>query len=83
MAASGAQLVLGFNSTHDAAAAIVRGGDVLMAVEEERLSRVKHHFGRPDSAMALCLAHAGASWEDLEHVAFYMNPRLWLRHTPI
>ncbi len=79
MAASGTQLVLGFNSTHDAAAAIVRGGDVLMAVEEERLSRVKHHFGRPDRAMALCLTHAGSSWDELEHVAFYMNPRLWLR----
>jgi len=79
MAASGTPLVLGFNSTHDAAAAIVRGGDVLMAVEEERLSRVKHHFGRPDRAMAACLTHAGASWEALEHVAFYMNPRHWLR----
>ena len=72
-------LVLGFNSTHDAAAAIVRDGDVLMAVEEERLSRVKHHFGTPRRAMDLCLEAAGASWRDLEHVAFYMNPALWLR----
>jgi carbamoyltransferase len=72
-------LVLGFNSTHDAAAAIVSGGDVVMAVEEERLSRVKHHFGMPRRAMELCLQAAEASWETLEHVAFYMNPTLWLR----
>lgn len=72
-------LVLGFNSTHDAAAALVRGGDVVMAVEEERLSRVKHHFGMPRRAMELCLAAGGVTWADLEHVAFYMNPALWLR----
>ena len=74
-----APLVLGFNCTHDAAAAIVRGGDVVMAVEEERLSRVKHHFGMPRRAMELCLEAAGVSWRELEHVAFYMNPSLWLR----
>ncbi len=76
---SDAPLVLGFNSTHDAAAAIVRGGEVVLAVEEERLSRVKHHFGLPLRAMELCLEAAETSWSTLPHVAFYMNPALWLR----
>ncbi len=72
-------LVLGFNATHDACAALVRDGSVVMAVEEERLSRVKHHFGLPLRAIDLCLRSAGAEMRDLEHVAFYMDPSLWLR----
>ena len=71
--------VLGLNSTHDAAAALVEDGRIVLAVEEERLSRVKHHFGMPERAMAACLDAAGTSFADLEHAAFYMNPSLWLR----
>jgi len=70
--------VLGLNSTHDAAAALLRDGEIVMAVEEERLSRVKHHFGVPKRAVETCLAAAAASIDDVEHVAFYMNARRWL-----
>ena len=71
-------LVLGINSTHDAAAALLRDGEIVMAVEEERLSRVKHHFGMPRRAVAACVAAAGATIGDVEHAAFYMNARKWL-----
>ena len=47
--------VLGFNSTHDASAALVRSGEVRQALEEERLSRVRHHDGFPDRAIAAVL----------------------------
>jgi carbamoyltransferase len=70
--------VLGLNSTHDAAAALLRDGEIVMAVEEERLSRVKHHFGMPKRSVAACLAAAGASIDDVGHFAFYMNARKWL-----
>ncbi len=83
MRADAPPLVLGFNSTHDAAAAIVRGGEVIMAVEEERLSRVKHHFGMPLRAMDLCLEAAGSDWASLRHLAFYMDPGLWLRSSGV
>jgi carbamoyltransferase len=71
--------VLGVNSTHDACAALLRGGEVVLAVEEERLSRVKHHFGMPLRAVGACLAEAGVEIGDVGHVAFYMDPGLWLR----
>jgi carbamoyltransferase len=71
-------LVLGLNSTHDAAAALVRDGEIVMALEEERLSRVKHHFGIPKRAVEACLAAASATMSDVEHAAFYMNARKWL-----
>lgn len=72
-------LVLGINTTHDAAAAIVDRGRTVMAVEEERLSRIKHHFGDPKLAMECCLEAAGIGFAELPHVAFYMNAHLWLR----
>ena len=51
--------VLGFNCTHDASAALLRDGIPVAAVEEERLSRVKHHFGMPERAVAKCLEMGG------------------------
>ncbi len=71
-------LVLGMNATHDAAAALVRDGELVVAIEEERLSRVKHHFGEPRRAIAACLEFAGATMADVDHVAFYMHARRWL-----
>ncbi|MCE9637346.1 MAG: carbamoyltransferase [Planctomycetes bacterium] len=72
-------LVLGVNTTHDACAALVRDGEIVFAVEEERLSRVKHHFGLPTRAIRSCIEAAGVSIDEIEHVAFYMDPALWLR----
>jgi carbamoyltransferase len=66
--------VLGFNSTHDASAALVRSGEVRRAVEEERLSRRRHHDGFPERAIASVLEEEGIGPEDVSHVAFYWNP---------
>lgn len=76
-------LVLGINSTHDAAAVLLRDGAIVMAVEEERLSRVKHHFGMPLAAVDCCLAAGGVTIADVEHVAFYMNARKWLAYAAL
>jgi carbamoyltransferase len=47
-------LILGLNMFHaDASAAIVRGGEVVFAIAEERLNRVKHYAGFPLCATAL------------------------------
>jgi len=70
--------VLGFNATHDAAAVLLRDGIPVAAVEEERLSRVKHHFGMPSLAVAEVLREGGIGMDAVDHVAFYMDARLWL-----
>ncbi len=67
--------ILGFNSTHDASAALVRDGRIVCAVEEERFSRRKHHYGFPARAIRACLEAGGVAFADLDHVAFYWNPR--------
>lgn len=67
--------ILGFNSTHDASAALVRDGRILCAAEEERFTRGKHHYGFPDGAIAACLDAGGIDFEQVDHVAFYWDPR--------
>jgi predicted NodU family carbamoyl transferase len=63
-------LILGLNMFHaDASAAIVRDGEVLFAIAEERLNRIKHFGGFPALAIQACLDAAGASMEDVDHVA--------------
>jgi carbamoyltransferase len=60
--------------SHDSAAALVCDGDVVAAVAEERLTRVKHQGGPPRRAAEFCLKQAGLSWHDLDHVSAYMKP---------
>ncbi len=73
-------LVLGLNAYHgDAAACLVRDGELVAAVEEERFRRIKHWAGFPSEAIRYCLAEAGVSLADVEHVAINSDPRatLW------
>jgi len=63
-------LILGLNMFHaDASAAIVRDGEVVFAVAEERLNRVKHYAGFPALAVQACLDAVGAKITDIDHVA--------------
>jgi carbamoyltransferase len=63
----------------DAAAALVRDGVVVAAIEEEKLARIRHigmnyAGGLPTRAIDFCLAHAGISFSDLDCVAYYLEP---------
>src|SRR5437763_5633498 len=63
-------LILGLNMFHaDASAAIIQDGEVLFAISEERLNRVKHYAGFPALAIQACLDAAGAKIADIDHVA--------------
>src|SRR3982751_801520 len=62
--------VLGVNAFHaDAAACLVKDGDLIAAVEEERFRRIKHWGGFPSESIRYCLAEAGISLGDVDHVA--------------
>jgi carbamoyltransferase len=56
---------------HDAAACLVRDGEIVAAVEEERLTRVKHDRGFPDRSIEACLGEAGITPAELDAVVFY------------
>ena len=59
---------------HDAAAAILRDGQLLAAAEEERFSRKKHDFEFPQLAIDFCLRTAGIKAGDLDYVVFFEKP---------
>ncbi len=63
-------IVVGINAFHtDASAVLLRDGVLIAAVEEERLTRVKHWTGFPAQALHWCLRQAGASLADVDHIA--------------
>ncbi|MGH1340354.1 MAG: carbamoyltransferase family protein [Nannocystales bacterium] len=67
--------VLGVSANyHDAAAALVVDGQVRVAIQQERLSRIKNDPTLPLEAAQACLAHAGLRAEQLDAVAFYERP---------
>ena len=59
---------------HDAAAALVRDGQLIAAAEEERFSRVKHDFGFPLNAIRFCLQRGGITGDELDYIIFYERP---------
>ncbi|HUL73824.1 MAG TPA: carbamoyltransferase C-terminal domain-containing protein [Vicinamibacterales bacterium] len=68
--------ILGINAYHgDVSAALVRDGELVAAVEEERFRRIKHVAGFPREAIRQCLAIAGITGRDLDHVAVSRDPR--------
>jgi len=59
---------------HDAAAAIIRDGQIVAAAQEERFTRLKHDAEFPVHAINYCLRQAGISVGELDYVGFYDKP---------
>jgi carbamoyltransferase len=69
--------VLGLSSFyHDSAACLVEDGEIVVALQEERESRLKHDADFPVHASRACLADAGITSDDLDLVVFYEIPSL-------
>ena len=61
---------------HDSAAALVTGGKIVAAAQEERFTRIKHDFNFPINAINYCLKEGGITPEELDYVVFYDKPLL-------
>src|SRR3989338_5515233 len=59
---------------HDAAAALIKDGQIIAAAEEERFSRKKHDSSFPKNAINFCLKSATITPEELDYVVFYEKP---------
>jgi carbamoyltransferase len=69
--------VLGISAFyHDSAAALVDGGSIVAAAQQERFTRKKHDAGFPDQAIAYCLAEAACPLSEIDWVVFYDKPFL-------
>ena len=70
-------LVLGLSAFyHDSAAALLEGGQIIAAAQEERFSRKKFDAGFPKLAIEYCLQSRGIRLCDLDYIAFYDKPFL-------
>jgi carbamoyltransferase len=81
--------ILGINSAyHESSVCLIKDGVVVIALEEERLTREKHaksaNVNNPDClpvrSIELCLEQAGISAQDLHWIAYSFNPDARLKN---
>lgn len=81
--------VLGINSVyHDSSACLLEDGGLIVAIEEERFSRIKHAKKAqvdngnilPVHAIRYCLQSAGIEFHDLKCIALAFDPKLRLQN---
>jgi len=58
---------------HDAAAVLVKDGEVVAAIEEERLNRIKHCNKTFFASLTSCLDDQGLDLDDLDAIAVYVS----------
>jgi carbamoyltransferase len=61
---------------HDSAAALIKDGVVISAIQEERLSRIKHDQKFPTNAINKILEINNISLDEISYVCFYDKPFL-------
>ncbi|HEY4207836.1 MAG TPA: carbamoyltransferase [Puia sp.] len=72
-------LILGISAFfHDAAAALIKDGEIIAAAQEERFTRVKNDASFPLQAVRNCLDIASITVDELDAVVFYDKPLLKL-----
>lgn len=69
-------VLLGINAFHaDSAAALIKDGRIINAVEEERFQRLKHCAGFPIASIKWCLDDAGLTMKDIDHICINSDPK--------
>jgi len=59
---------------HDSAACLLKDGEIIAAVQEERFTRQKHDSNFPINAVNYCLKEGKIAVNDLDYVVFYDKP---------
>ncbi|MGJ5643150.1 carbamoyltransferase family protein [Formosa sp. S-31] len=68
-------VILGLNYYfHDSTACIIKNGELIVAIEEERLNRDKHTRVFPSLAIERCLKIANLEYNDIDHIAVSIKP---------
>lgn len=73
-------LALGIHFKHDASVAICSPEGIICSIAEERISRIKHHFGFPQGALDTAFRQCGISAKDISLVAFSTRKVAYPRH---
>jgi len=64
---------------HDSSAALLVDGELVAAVQEERLTRIKQDNRFPVNSIKYCLNAVGKSLEDLDGIFYYEDPQKKLK----
>ncbi len=59
---------------HDSAACLLKDGEIIAAVQEERFTRKKHDASFPCHAIKYCIDEAKIAPNQIDHVVFYEKP---------
>ena len=66
--------ILGLNVFHaDTSACIIKDGEIISAVEEERFTRVKHFSGFPKNSIDFCLNEAKLNISEIDYICVNYN----------
>ena len=74
-------IILGIHDGHNASAALIINGELKCAIAEERLSRVKHHYGFPAKSIDTLLKYCNIKSSEIDYIA--MSVGLYLHHISI
>ena len=70
-------IILGISAYyHDSACCLIKNGEIISAIQEERLTRKKHDASFPSKSINLCLKEAKISHSEIDYVVFYDKPFL-------
>ena len=69
------KIILGINAFHaDSSACLIINGELIAAIEEERLNRIKHFAGFPIQAIKECLLIGDVDEKDITDIAINTKP---------
>jgi carbamoyltransferase len=72
-----ATLILGISAFyHDSAVCLIKDGEIVAAVQEERFTRKKHDRNFPSNGVKYCVQEADINPEQIDYIVFYDKPFL-------
>ena len=72
-------VILGINASHTATACLLKDGEVLSCISEERLTRVKNQAGLPFLAIKECLRIVNLNIKDVDYLVLnFKDPKVHL-----
>ncbi|WP_283234629.1 carbamoyltransferase N-terminal domain-containing protein, partial [Acinetobacter baumannii] len=61
---------------HDSAITLLKNGEIICALQEERFSRIKQDNRFPRQALLACFKQAGITLKDISYIAYYEDPEI-------
>ena len=69
-------IILGINAYHaDSSACLIKDGEIIAAIEEERYTRDKHWAGFPTNSILFCLNQANLTIYDVDFITTAKEPK--------